>query len=181
MEKYLPPKSETVCFSGYRPHKLPHGGDESTLEMQRIKENTKAMITAMVEKGKTNFINGLMMGYDLIAIEQVLELKKTYTEIKCISVAPFSIGYFLENNWTEEWKQRALQVCRNSDTGFSLSERYKSGIYYERDRFMVDNSSEIIVCYDGQSGGTKYTVDFAVKKGLTVHNVLNGIEKNGKM
>ena len=181
MKKHLPPKNETVCFSGYRPHKLPCGSDESSPEMQRVKENTRAMIVDMIEKGKTNFINGLMMGFDLIAAEQVIELRKTYPTIQCISVAPFSIGYFLENHWTEEWKQRALRVCRNSDTGFSLSERYKSGIYYERDRFMVDNSSEIIVCYDGQPGGTKYTVDFAVKKGLTVHNVLNGIEKNGKM
>ena len=33
---------------------------------------------------------------------------------------------------------------------------------------MVDNSEVVVCCYDGKSGGTAYTVDYAKKKAKTV-------------
>ena len=45
--------------------------------------------------------------------------------------------------------------------GIVISEEYRSGIYYERNRELINNSSELICFWDGKSGGTKYTVDYA--------------------
>lgn len=36
----------------------------------------------------------------------------------------------------------------------------------ERNKFMVDNSSLIIALFNGLSGGTKTTIDYALKQGL---------------
>ncbi len=164
-------KAETVCFTGYRPHKMPNSGDENSVAMMKIKSDTALMIKQMIAKGKTNFINGLMMGFDIIAAEQVIRLKEEFPYIKCTTVAPFSIRYFEKNNWTEDWKKRALAVCKYSDNGISLSEHYRSGIYYERNRYMVNHSSEVIAYYDGQPGGTRYTIEYAKANGVLINNI----------
>ncbi|MDR0310979.1 MAG: hypothetical protein LBJ21_05285 [Acidobacteriota bacterium] len=39
---------------------------------------------------------------------------------------------------------------------------------------MQERLSEAIAYYDGGSGGTAYTVNRAIKKGLTVHNLYEG-------
>lgn len=38
---------------------------------------------------------------------------------------------------------------------------------------MVDHSKRVIAFYNGASGGTKNTIDYATRKGVEVINVLN--------
>ena len=113
-----------------------------------------------------------MAGFDLFAALQVIEVKKQYTGVRLVSVAPYAVHFFTrEKCWTPEWIDRAREVIRQNDFGISLAEHYRSGIYYERNRVLVDHSSMLICYYDGDGGGTKYTIDRAMEKGLTIKNL----------
>lgn len=112
-----------------------------------------------------------MSGLDIIAAEAVLSLRNHHAGLCCVSVAPFKKQYFLNDNWTPEWKSRALKVYCQSDLAFYLSEQYQRGIYHTRNRYLVDHASLLIAYYDGKPGGTKYTCDYAAKKGLHIVNL----------
>ena len=43
--------------------------------------------------------------------------------------------------------------------------------FQKRDEWMVDQSSRVIAVYDGVSGGTKNTIDYAVRCGVGVEYV----------
>jgi Uncharacterized protein conserved in bacteria len=166
LEKFA--EEQTVCFTGHRPNRLPQT-TEKILEMESKLSNA---IENAIWRGKINFVSGSMSGFDILAAERVLLLKKTYPQIRCVLISPFSVHFYSGRNWTAEWEKRSLTVAKYSDFGISLSEHYYKGIYYERDRFIVDMSSEVIAYYDGGAGGTKYTIDYAAKQGRPVFNII---------
>lgn len=49
--------------------------------------------------------------------------------------------------------------------------KYCKQAFHIRNRYMVDHSSRLICYYDGQLGGTDYTVNYARKKGLDIINL----------
>ena len=49
-----------------------------------------------------------------------------------------------------------------------LAESYSPACMAIRNRFMVDNSSVLVACYDGMSGGTWNTIRYAQKKDIEV-------------
>lgn len=160
---------QTVAFSGYRPQKLPQG---CTAEVQaKLSLLLKEEIHRLYMDGYRVFLNGMMSGWDILAAEAVLSLRGDHTGLYCVSVAPFKRQYFLNDNWTPEWERRALKVYLQSDYAFYLIEQYQRGIYHTRDRYLVDHASLLIAYYDGKPGGTKYTCDYAAKKGLHIVNL----------
>lgn len=169
-------KEHTVCFSGHRPGKLPNGGKSDALLSA-----LHSAVEAEIAKGKQVFINGAMAGFDILGAEAVIRLRMKHPHIKCATVAPFRVGFFNTENWTQEWKSRALAIYRASDVAFTLAENYRRGIYYYRDDYMVDHSSAVISYYEGKiigrqargkrHGGTEYTVDYAYDLGLPITNL----------
>lgn len=161
--------SKNVAFTGYRPQKLPQRGNKEVQEELSIR--LQAAIVDSLGRGYMTFLNGCMAGWDILAAESVLTLKPLYPQIICATVAPFRKSFFAGNNWTPEWKARALKVYQQSDIAFSLSENYARGVYYARDRFLIDHSSLVICFYDGKPGGTKYTVDYAKTQNREIINL----------
>jgi len=162
----------TVCFTGHRPDRLPKDYGQIELLLDRL---TDAIVDA-VGRGKDTFVSGAMSGFDIIAAEQVLMLKKKHPHIKCVIVQPFSYRFFENDNWTEAWRNKAQAVFAQADCHECLAEHYRRGIYFERDRFLVDVASEVIAYWDGGKGGTKYTVDYALKQGKTVFNISDELQ-----
>ena len=166
LERYE--KTRTLCFTGHRPERLPQGDGLA----RRVAE----AIEAATGRGIVNYVSGAMSGFDTLAAEQVIRLKEQYPQIQCILVAPFSVGFFNRKNWTPEWEARLRAVIKKSDYNISLSENAYKGVYYYRDRVMVDMSCEVIAYYDGGPGGTAYTVNRAKEKGLVVYNLCEEVE-----
>lgn len=163
--------AHSVCFSGPRPSKLPDNGDYQATSIIQMKTRLEEKIECCLDNGKSIFLNGCMSGFDILAGETVLKIRQYRPEIVCVTVAPFRIDFFENANWTPEWKRRALGVYLQSNLSFSLSENYRKGIYYERDRFLVDHSSLLICYYAGTGGGTKYTLDYAQQNSVLIQNV----------
>jgi len=168
----------SVSFSGHRPDRLPGQGEPDAPEAQKLIKVLRGQIEDAILRGKDTFINGLMAGWDVLAAEQVIALKERCPHIRLVTVAPFSSGLFSrERCWTPDWVERAKGACRQSDIGMSLSECYRAGIYYERDRVMVDHSGELLCYWDGALSGTQYTVQYASGRGLIVCNLFQRFQE----
>lgn len=163
--------NNAVSFSGHRPDRLPGHGDLDAPETQKLIINLRKRIEDAIKRDKNTYINGFMAGWDILAAEQVIALKENYPHIRLVTIAPFSVHYFSrEKCWTAEWVKRAKDVCRWQETGIKIAEHYRMGIYYERNRSLVDNSSELFCYWDGGKGGTEQTVNYAKHKKLIIYN-----------
>ena len=166
--------ARAVSFSGHRPERLPGNGDPDAPEMQPLIAALRQELIAAVERDKTVMIHGCMAGWDIICGEKVIELKKQFPHVRLVSVAPYKTEFFVrEKCWTPDWISRAREVFRQHDMGVKVAECYRKGIYYARNDLLIEHSSELICYHDGGRGGTKYTVDRAYGKGLTVRNLYN--------
>jgi len=163
-----------VGFTGHRPERLPGQGNPDMPETQKLITALQDWIEKAILRGKITFVNGLMAGWDILAAEQIIALKKRHSHIQLVSIAPYSKNFFgREKCWTPEWKNRAKEVCRQQEFGIKIAEHYRTGIYFERNRTLVDCSSELLCYWDGGKGGTQYTVQYARSLGLEVHNLFS--------
>jgi uncharacterized phage-like protein YoqJ len=156
-------KQENCCFTGHRPTKLSYGYNEAHPDCQKLKTKLAEEIEQMLEKGVTTFITGLAQGTDIWAAETVLDLKQSNSKIRLTAVVPHE-GQ--ANNWSEHWRERYFQILEQSDETVVLQSHYIRGCMHKRNRYMVDRSAHIIAVFNGSSGGSKYTVDYAIKQGI---------------
>lgn len=165
----------SVSFSGHRPDRLPGSGDPNIPETEELIAALREHIEGAVKRGKVFYLHGAMAGFDLLAASQVIVLKAKYPQLRLVTIAPYKEHFFSrENCWTPAWVNLARGVFREQDMGVKVAERYRPGIYYERNRILIGNSSELICYHDGGRGGTKYTVDLAISKNLSVYNLYGG-------
>jgi len=73
-------RDRTACFAGHR--KIP------IMQVHTIKKSLKVAIVSLVEQGYCFFGTGGALGFDTIAAQTVLDLKKDYPQIKLILVLP---------------------------------------------------------------------------------------------
>lgn len=50
----------------------------------------------------------------------------------------------------------------------TISPGYSMASFQKRDEWMVDRDARVIAVYDGASGGTKNTIEYAMKCGIEV-------------
>jgi len=160
-------KQKTCCFSGHRPCKLSFGYNEEDLYCLRLQVSLINEVDKMQKNGVTTFLTGMAQGVDIIAAEIVLDIKRAYPDdnIRLVSVVPYE-GQ--ANRWTMEYRERYFDILSKADEVITLQKRYTDTCMQERNRYMVNSSSHLIAVYNGTKGGTKYTVDYAIKKGLDV-------------
>ena len=153
-----------VSFTGYRPEKLPfcEGKDEKYL---CFRKTLYKVIKRLAELGYTHFISGIAMGFDTWVAEDVLALKKEVPEVTLECAVPFPEQ---ADKWPREDRIRRSRIIEKSDSVIITSNEYNSSAYFKRNRYMVDKSDVVVCCYDGKSGGTAYTVEYARKKAKTV-------------
>lgn len=147
-----------VCFTGHRPEKL-------TRPELLIKQDLKQEIEKALSQGKNVFITGMARGIDLWAAELVLDLRAQNPEVKLICACPYP---GMERRWSEQWRQCYRKVLADADYVKYICPAYTPSCFLQRDRWMVDHSALVISVFSGEPGGTKYTMDYAGKKGVPV-------------
>ena len=151
---------KSCCFTGHRASKLPWGYDESDMRCIELKEKLDAVIGAVYESGVTHFICGMANGCDMYCAEAVLKLKAANPDITLEAAVPYD-GQ--EAKWNTELKRRYHDIIINCDAVNIISDKYTQFCMMQRNRYMVDRSSVLIACYNGQSGGTWNTVKYAME------------------
>lgn len=124
--------------------------------------------------GNTYFISGMAQGADLILANLVLELKKKYKDLFLECALPFSRQ---SEKWGEEYKKQYQEIIAGCDKMTVLAENYSKNGYINRNKYMVDNSGIVIAVYDGKQGGTKFTINYAVKKSRQII-IINPLDNN---
>lgn len=122
-------------------------------------------ITQLIQKGYTFFCSGGALGFDLLAAQTVIRLKEDFPSIRLCMILPCRNQ---DKFWTEAQKAEYQAVLRNADEVIYTSEAYYRGCMLKRNRIMVDASSYVLAFLENETGGTKYTVDYAVKHGITL-------------
>lgn len=164
-------KTIKCCFTGYRPHKFGFEFNEDNPQYVSLENKVIDAVFSLADEGCYKFYCGMAMGFDLLAAETVVLLKKTYPKarIELVAVIPFEKQ---SDSFDETWKKRYDRVLRQVDSIVYISREYYKGCYYKRNCYMVDNSDVVITWFDGQTGGTAQTLNYAARKGKRIVNLL---------
>ena len=153
-------KNETCCFTGHR--QLPPG------ERAEIANRLERVITALYQRGVRYYGAGGALGFDAIAAQTVIRLRKSCPGMKLILVLPCLTQ---TRGWRPEDVVEYKRIKAQADKVVYTSQQYTPDCWHKRNRHLVDNSG-ICVCYLTKSdGGTAYTVKYAERQGLEVINV----------
>ena len=161
------------CFTGHR--------DIREEAKEPVRRRIRGAVTALLAGGTDTFLVGGARGFDMLAAETLLDLReKEGKQFRLVSVLPFPAW---REGWPEEEVLRQERILEKSDEiSFSAGEHSRRA-YLDRDREMVDRSSACIAYCTRGSGGTAYTVRYALKRGKTVLNTadwdLRRLEEQG--
>lgn len=155
-------KNKTCCFTGHR--------DIPTHQYDSICKVLKTEIINLIDIGYCYFGVGGALGFDTIAAQVILELRRSYTHIKLILVLPCM-------EQTKGWSDNDIATyedIKNRCNKYTYtSEHYYSGCMHKRNKHLVDNSTVCIAYLTKQCGGTVFTVDYAKKHNVRVINIAN--------
>lgn len=158
-------KEKTACNTGHRPKGLPWGYDETRPSCIKFKKDLKQLYIGAINYGLTTFLTGMAEGFDMIAAETIIKLKKDFPEVKLIAVIPCKDQ---EKRWSLSQQERYWNIVTQCDDKIILSDHYYADCMNDRNKFMVDHSSVCIACWNGQRSGTGNTVRFAKENGCKV-------------
>lgn len=152
-------RNSTCCFTGHRSLDIP---------IEILEVRLKNIITDLVNKNVIYYGAGGALGFDTLAALTVIKLRREYPQIKLILVLPCK-------DQTSGWESNDIQVynyiLEQADKVVYTAEAYYPGCMHKRNRHLVDNSAYCICFKNKASGGTAYTVDYAQKSGLRIHNL----------
>ncbi len=149
------PMTKVLGVTGHRPQKL-HG---SIMDLYQI---TKGYLRDI----NPDMVNiGMAIGFDTIVAKACINLGLDYT-----AYIPF-VGQ--EEKWTDRQKETYLHICRfAAKTKIISPGSYSAKKMMIRNLAIVDNSTEILACWDGDKvGGTWNAIQAAQEVNLPVTNL----------
>lgn len=157
-------KNLVCAVSGHRPEKLPWGYDETDPRCMALKREMYDLLLQLVRGGCRSFLCGMARGVDLYFLEILLELRQEYpltieAAVPCPSQAAA---------WREDQRDRYEKGLRACDCVTVLEAEYTQGCMLRRNRYMVDKADLLLTVYDGSSGGTAATIEYARERGVTI-------------
>lgn len=153
-------REKTCCFTGHR--------DLPFLKRKMIARKLEQTVIGLIQSGVQYIGAGGALGFDTLAAQTVLKLKKEYPHIKLILVLPCL-------SQTKGWREEDIQIYETikaaADKVVYTSQQYTRDCMHKRNRHLVDHSG-VCICYLTESnGGTAYTVNYANKHGLKIINL----------
>ena len=69
-----------------------------------------------------------------------------------------------EQRWSPQWQMRYRAILQQADLIKTIGPSYSMAAFQQRNEWMVDHSSRLIAIYNGSSGGTRNTIEYAKRK-----------------
>ena len=151
----------TCCFTGHRPNKLPWGENERDQRCLALKKAIADAVEAAYEEGFRHFICGMAMGCDLYFAEAVLALRATGNSLTLEAAVPCP-GQAA--SWPADQQARYRAILAQCDYETVIQEHYTPYCMIRRNRYMVDHSALLIAVYSGEAGGTRQTLEYALRR-----------------
>ena len=153
-------RSKTCCFTGHQ--------DLEPWDWPKVQARLKWQMWPLISDGVLYFSVGGARGFDMLAAEFMLDTRDTaQNKLRIISVLPLP-DY--RADWLEEDFRRQQEIIRRSDKVVYVSRENEKGAYFARNRKLVDGSAYCISYCRRLTGGTAYTVRYAMKQGILVFN-----------
>ena len=160
-------KEKVCCFTGHRPDAFPWKDDEKDPRFHVLTERMEAAVDTALRSGAVKFIFGNALGVDTWAAQIVLKKRKENPAIQLEIALPF-FGHNSDSAACRKVQKEANLVHVVS------TEKSRTAAFFQRNKYMVDNSDIIIAVYDDQKSkrsGTQKTLEMAKKKGLEIIQV----------
>lgn len=153
------------CFTGHR-YLSPNEIKYAVSELRRT-------VRALAAEGYTVFRSGGALGFDTIAALVVLDLREELG----IELEVYIPCRDQDKMWSERDKKYYKYILSAADRTYCLSEYYTSSCMHARNRRMVDGSDCCIAFCKKGSGGTAYTVAYALKNDVRLINIADNFKK----
>ena len=148
---------KSCCFTGHR--NIP------AEDIVPVKFDLDITLRSLIAKGVSAFYCGAARGFDTIAAETVIHLKKTYPFLKLYLILPCKAQ---DMYWNERDKEKFAFLLAHADDTECLYETYNNRCMYERNKALVD-SADICICYLREKhSGSAFTAALAAKRGLHI-------------
>ena len=164
----MPARQESCCFTGHRPAKLPWGYNEQDPRCVKLKERIADAVLLAYQEGYRHFLCGMAQGCDLYFCEVVLALRTRHPEITVEAAIPCPTQ---ADGWSAAQRERYRRILEQCDYETMVQEHYTRECMQRRNRYMVDHSDLLIALHDGLPGGTRYTIEYALRRGVNIIDV----------
>jgi len=153
-------REKTCFFTGHRdiPREL----------YPEVQQRLERAIEGLIDQGVQYFGGGGALGFDTIAALTVIKLKRTYPHIRLIMILPCKDHDF---SWQGEDKTLLERILAHADKVVYTAEKYYNGCMYKRNRHMADGSGWCICYLERPTGGTAYTMSYALSVGVQMINI----------
>ena len=159
---------ESCAFTGHRPEKLPWGDDESDPRCLALRRRIADALERAYDEGFRHFLCGMAQGCDLYFCEEVQNLKRVRDGVTLEAALPYADH---ASRWKSPQREKYLELLEGCNNIKVVTPLYSPGCMLTRDRYLVDHASLLLAAYNGAPGGTKYTVEYALKRGAEVRYI----------
>ncbi len=166
----------SCCFTGHRPEKLPWRYDEKDPRCAALKRCIAGAVESAYAEGFRHFLCGMALGSDLYFCESVLALREKYPDVTLEAAIPCPTQ---ANAWPPQQQERYRRLVAACDVETMVSASYTPYCMLRRNRYMVDHASLVVAVFDGSPGGTRYTIEYAMKQGVKVVDLPISTEEKG--
>ena len=158
----------SCCFSGHRPSKLPWGGNENDPRCIALKSRLYDAVLAAYDEGYRHFICGMAQGCDMYFAEVVLRLRQAHPEVSLEAAIPCPSQ---ADSWSAAQRERYRALLSRCDYETMVQAEYTPDCMQRRNRYMVDHAALLIAVHDGLPGGTRRTIEYAMRRGLDIVDI----------
>lgn len=129
---------KTPCsFTGYRPKSFPWKYDETAPGCILLKEVLAAQISALPERGVTDWLSGMAQGVDLWCAQIVLDLRQKNPVLKLRCILPHE-GQ--ADRWSDSARERYCSILQQADSVDYVRRQNYDGC-------MIDRNHRLACCW----------------------------------
>ncbi len=149
-------------ITGHRPHKL-GGYNEYTNLCWPLQDKMESFF---VEKNPSRIISGMALGTDQWAVATALRLG---IEVTALIPCKNQEQLWPTSAQIEYWRLlKDIAASRGGEVRYVSDKPYDKWCMHNRNREIVENSSEMLAVWDGTRGGTRDCVRLAKSEGLAI-------------
>ncbi len=150
-------KSKTVAVSGHR-----------SLEKDFDYKKVEDLFLNLIKEYKFDtFLVGMALGFDTVCFK-ILEKIRKKENIRIIACIPCENQ---DNYFSDTQKTEYRLMVDSADEKVVLYDKYTKSCMLERNELMVNSCGVLVAYLRKKTGGTAYTVNHAIKKGVKIFYV----------
>lgn len=151
------------CFTGHR--------FLAEKDIPAVQAELKAAMDLLIASGEScEFLAGGALGFDTLAAEAVLSLRRSCSNVSLTLVLPCIDQ---SRRWRQSDQGRYERILAQADKVIYTAKTYYNGCMLLRDRYLAEHSDLCIAFLrpDVGKGGTLYTVNYCIDRGIPVVNL----------